>query len=58
MNIKNEKIDSFRITAHESEIKSGSVASSEPVLNLSSSSSAAAATTEAQSDANSLKCDE
>jgi hypothetical protein len=47
----------FRITAHESEITSASAASSEPVLNLSSSGNAAT-TTEAQAEANSLKCDE
>jgi len=46
------------ITAHENEITSGSAASSEPVLNLSSSSNAAATTTEAEPEVNSLKCDE
>ncbi|UJR23750.1 hypothetical protein I4U23_026727 [Adineta vaga] len=47
------------ITAHESEIASGSAASSEPTLNLSSSAASAATTTaESHGDVNSLKCDE
>ncbi|CAF3449303.1 unnamed protein product [Rotaria sp. Silwood1] len=46
------------ITTHENEIASGTAASSEPVLNLSSNASAAVTTTEAQAEANSLKCDE
>jgi len=58
LNIKNAKIDIFRITAHENEITSESAASSEPVLNLSSSGNAAAATTETEAEVNSLKCDE
>jgi len=45
------------ITAHDSEIKSESAASSEPVLNLSSNANTAT-TTEAQAEVNSLKCDE
>jgi hypothetical protein len=60
LNIKNKKIDWFRITAHENEIVSGSAASSsEPVLNLSSNGNATTATTtETQPEVNSLKCDE
>jgi hypothetical protein len=60
LNIKNAKIDIFRITAHENEITSESAASSEPVLNLSSNGGNAATTTtnEGESGANSLKCDE
>ncbi|CAF1378350.1 unnamed protein product [Adineta ricciae] len=44
------------ITSHEGEVASGSVESAQPTLNLSSST--AATTTEAASEANSLKCDE
>ncbi|CAF0789681.1 unnamed protein product [Adineta steineri] len=47
------------ITTHENEIAAGTASGSEPVLNLSSSSNTTTATTtEAQSEVNSLKCDE
>ena len=57
LNIKTEKFDLFRITAHGNEIQSESAASSAPVLNLSSSDNAAT-TSEASAEVNSLKCDE